>query len=235
MTWGCTPTRRSSPPPDRARLSALTTAPIPVESRKLTSDMSTVTAPPGFAAIASASAVRAAPTVETSISPDNLTTVSITAQVLAARPGAQTYDAAMATTRKATTNWEGTLTEGSGRVTLDSSGLGTYDVTWPARAEEPGGKTSPEELIAAAHSSCYSMAFSNGLTKAGTPPERLDVRAEVTFQPGEGITGIHLVVRGSVPGLDAAGFAEAAEAAKVGCPVSKALAGTPITLDAALA
>ena len=141
----------------------------------------------------------------------------------------------MATTRNATTIWEGSLMEGSGQVTLDSSGLGTYDVSWPARSEEPNGKTSPEELIAAAHSSCYSMALSNGLAKAGTPPERLQTSAAVTFQPGEGITGIVITVRGTVPGITAEQFAEAAETAKVGCPVSKALTGTTITLDAALA
>jgi lipoyl-dependent peroxiredoxin len=141
----------------------------------------------------------------------------------------------MATTRTATTHWEGTLLEGAGRVTLESSGLGTYDVSWPARAEEPGGKTSPEELIAAAHSSCFSMALSNGLAKAGTPPTSLDTRADVTFQPGEGITGIKLSVRGVVPGMSAEDFIAAAKAAKEGCPVSQALTGTTITLDATLA
>ena len=141
----------------------------------------------------------------------------------------------MATTRNATTTWEGTLFEGSGRVELQSSGIGTFDVSWPARAEEPNGKTSPEELIAAAHSSCFSMAFSNGLTKAGTPPERLETSAAVTFQPGEGITGIHITVRGTVPGISEDDFVAAAEAAKTGCPVSQALTGTTITLDAALA
>jgi osmotically inducible protein OsmC len=141
----------------------------------------------------------------------------------------------MATTRNATTTWEGTLFEGAGRVELQSSGIGTFDVSWPARAEEPGGKTSPEELIAAAHSSCFSMAFSNGLAKAGTPPERLETTAAVTFQPGEGITGIHLTVRGTVPGISAEDFVAAAEAAKTGCPVSQALTGTTITLDATLA
>jgi osmotically inducible protein OsmC len=141
----------------------------------------------------------------------------------------------MATTRKATTQWRGSLLEGGGQVTLESSGLGTYDVTWGSRAEDPAGRTSPEELIAAAHSSCFSMAFSNGLAKAGHAPELLETSAEVTFQPGEGITGIVLTVRGTVPGMSEADFLEAAEAAKVGCPVSKALTGTTITLDAALA
>ncbi len=140
----------------------------------------------------------------------------------------------MATTRHATTHWEGSLMEGAGRVSLESSGLGTYDVTWASRAEDPNGRTSPEELIAAAHSSCFSMALSNGLAKAGTPPEALDTSADVSFQPGEGITGIKLTVRGTVPGLSAEDFVRAAEDAKVNCPVSKALTGTTITLDAAL-
>jgi osmotically inducible protein OsmC len=108
-------------------------------------------------------------------------------------------------------------------------------VSWAARAEQPNGKTSPEELIAAAHSSCFSMALSNGLDKAGTPPEALDTSAEVTFQPGQGITGIKLSVRGRVPGISAEDFAAAAEDAKKNCPVSQALTGTTITLDAALA
>jgi len=125
--------------------------------------------------------------------------------------------------------------EGAGQVSLESSGLGTYDVTWASRAEDPGGRTSPEELIAAAHSACFSMALSHALAGAGTPPERLETSADVTFQPGEGITGIHLKVRGTVPGLSAEDFTAAADKAKSGCPVSKALAGTTITLDATLA
>ncbi|GAA4149037.1 OsmC family protein [Actinomadura keratinilytica] len=123
---------------------------------------------------------------------------------------------------------------GRGTVSLDSSKVGSFEVTWPSRAEEPDGRTSPEELIAAAHSTCYSMALSHALAGAGTPPEKVDTRAEVTFQPGEGITGVHLTVRASVPGLSAAAFEKAAQDAKAGCPVSKALAGTKITLDAAL-
>ncbi|MFP5254695.1 MAG: OsmC family protein [Acidimicrobiia bacterium] len=141
----------------------------------------------------------------------------------------------MATTRNATTTWQGTLFEGSGQVTLQSSGLGTFDVSWPSRAEEANGKTSPEELIAAAHSSCFSMALSNGLAKADTPAERLEVSAAVTFQPGQGITGIHLTVVGTVPGISAEDFEAAATAAKEGCPVSQALTGTTITMDASLA
>ena len=120
--------------------------------------------------------------------------------------------------------------EGSGQVTFQSSGLGTYPVSWPARAEEPNGVTSPEELIAAAHATCFSMALSNGLAQAGTPPTQLRTSAEVDFQPGTGITAIRLTVSGEVPGLDAAGFRAAAESAKAGCPVSRALSAVPITL-----
>ena len=141
----------------------------------------------------------------------------------------------MATTRTATTHWEGSLMEGAGQVTLDSSGLGTYDVTWASRAEDPNGRTSPEELVGAAHSACFSMALSHALAQAGTPPEALDTKADVTFQPGEGITGIVLTVRGTVPGVSADDFTKAAETAKANCPVSKALTGTTITLDASLA
>ncbi|MFJ5553068.1 OsmC family protein [Streptomyces sp. NPDC093225] len=141
----------------------------------------------------------------------------------------------MATTRHAHTVWEGNLLKGSGKVTLDSSGIGTYDVSWPARSEEPNGKTSPEELIAAAHSSCFSMALSHALAGKDTPPTRLTTSAAVTFQPGTGITGIHLTVEGEVPGIDAEGFQAAAEDAKKNCPVSQALTGTTITLEAKLA
>ena len=140
----------------------------------------------------------------------------------------------MATTRSATTTWEGGLTDGKGRVALESSGIGTFDVSWAARSEEPGGLTSPEELIAAAHSSCFSMALSAALGKAGTPPQRLETHAEVDFQPGTGITQIRLSVRGDVPGIDADAFQQAAEGAKTNCPVSKALSGVEITLDAKL-
>jgi len=141
----------------------------------------------------------------------------------------------MATTRNATTHWEGSLFEGSGKVSLESSGIGTYDVSWPSRAEEANGKTSPEELIAAAHSSCFSMALSNGLAQKGTAPTALDTSAAVTFQPGKGITGIHLTVTGTVDGLSEEDFVAAAEDAKANCPVSQALTGTTITLEAKLA
>jgi osmotically inducible protein OsmC len=140
----------------------------------------------------------------------------------------------MATTRTSTTRWEGSLMDGKGQVSLQSSGLGTFDVTWASRAEDPNGRTSPEELVAAAHSACFSMALSHALAQAGNPPEHLETSADVTFQPGEGITGIHLTARGAVPGVSADDFAAAADQAKANCPVSKALAGTSITLDATL-
>ena len=139
----------------------------------------------------------------------------------------------MPTTRTAAAHWEGSLMDGKGRVTLESSGLGTYDVTWPARAEAPEGRTSPEELIAAAHSTCFSMALSHALAQAGNPPQEVDTRADVTFQPGTGITGIKLSVRAAVEGLTAEDFQKAAEDAKANCPVSQALR-VPITLQAEL-
>jgi osmotically inducible protein OsmC len=137
------------------------------------------------------------------------------------------------TDRKATTVWSGTLFEGSGETTFDSSGIGTYPVSWPSRAEEANGKTSPEELIAGAHSACYSMAFSNMLAKNETPAERLEVSAVVTFVPGTGITKSALTVVGTVPGIDEAKFQELAADAKAGCPVSQALS-VEITLEAKL-
>jgi osmotically inducible protein OsmC len=140
----------------------------------------------------------------------------------------------MATTRTATTDWQGSLMEGSGTVSLDSSGVGKFDVSWPSRAEQANGRTSPEELIAAAHSSCFSMALSHALAGAGTPPQSLQTQADVTFQPGEGITGIVLRVKGRVSGVSAADFQSAAEGAKANCPVSKALAAVDITLEAEL-
>ncbi|MEU6996152.1 OsmC family protein [Streptomyces sp. NPDC046465] len=141
----------------------------------------------------------------------------------------------MATTRSAHTVWEGSLAEGSGTVTFDSSGIAEQPVSWPSRAEEANGKTSPEELIAAAHASCFAMALSHTLTGAGNQPTRLVTSADVTLTPGTGITGIHLTVEGTVPGIDEAAFVEAAEKAKGGCPVSQALTGTTITLSAKLA
>ena len=143
----------------------------------------------------------------------------------------------MATDRRADVTWNGSLTDGSGTITKTTSGaIGEQPVSWAARAEDAtAGKTSPEELIAAAHAACFSMALSSGLAKAGTPPDELQTSATVTFQPGEGITKIALTVEGSVPGLDEDGFREAAQTAKENCPVSKALASVPeITLDAKL-
>lgn len=140
----------------------------------------------------------------------------------------------MATVRSAHTVWQGDLPTGSGQVTLDSSGLGTYDVTWKARAEQAEGKTSPEELIAAAHSACFSMAFSHALGEEGKTPENVQTTADVSFQPGEGITGIHLSLKARVPGLSQEDFQRLAEGAKTGCPVSAALTGTTITLEAEL-
>jgi osmotically inducible protein OsmC len=137
----------------------------------------------------------------------------------------------MATVRTAKAHWEGSLMEGAGQVALESSGIGTYDVSWASRANDANGKTSPEELIAAAHSTCFSMALSHALAGGGNAPESIDTTADVTFQPGEGITGIKLSVNGKVPGLTAEQFAEFAEEAKKNCPVSQALAAVPITLD----
>lgn len=141
----------------------------------------------------------------------------------------------MALTSEATTLWFGDLTTGSGTTSLDSSDAGEFPVTWQARSEGVTGRTNPEELLGAAHSACYSMAFSNALGNAGHAPESLQVTAAVTFQPGEGITGIHLLVSAKVPGLAADEFQRLAEDAKANCPVSKALAGTTITLEASLA
>ena len=143
----------------------------------------------------------------------------------------------MATERRAEVTWRGDLMSGSGRVESVTSGaVGNLDVSWPARSEEPGGKTSPEELIAAAHATCLSMALSHGLAQEGHAPEALDTSATVTFQPGEGITKIALAVEGRVPGMDEDDFRKVAETAKEDCPVSKALAGVPeITLEAKLA
>src|SRR6476619_7308706 len=139
----------------------------------------------------------------------------------------------MATDRRAEVTWNGSLVEGSGRIDSTTSGvLGGQELTWKARAEDAPAGTSPEDLIAAAHAGCFAMALSHGLSQAGTPPDELKTSATVTFQPGEGITRIRLSVRGRVPGLDEAGFRQAAEDAKQNCPVSKALASVPeITLE----
>jgi lipoyl-dependent peroxiredoxin len=143
-------------------------------------------------------------------------------------------------TRSAHTAWNGTLQEGSGQVELSSSKVGTYSVSFPKRAaDDAGGTTSPEELIAAAHSACFAMQLSANVAEAGGTPGSLDVTADVSLGPdkdngGFRLTGILLTVRGQVEGLDAAGFEKAAQEAKAGCPVSKALTGVEIRLDAAL-
>lgn len=136
----------------------------------------------------------------------------------------------MTTTRKSSAIWNGNLLEGNGTVSLQSSGVGTFDVSWPSRSQEPNGQTSPEELLGAAHAACFSMALSSGLTKSGTPPTQLRTSAEVDFVPGTGITEIRLTVSGDVPNLDADGFRAAAESAKVNCPVSQALKAVSIKL-----
>lgn len=141
----------------------------------------------------------------------------------------------MAVTSEATTLWFGDLKSGSGTTSLDSSDAAEFPVTWAARSEGESGRTNPEELLGAAHSACFSMAFSNALGNNGTPPESLQVTAAVTFVPGEGITGSHLLVSAKVAGISDEDFQRLAEEAKGGCPVSKALAGIPITLEASLA
>jgi osmotically inducible protein OsmC len=143
----------------------------------------------------------------------------------------------MATDRNAKVTWTGSLLEGSGKIEgVGSGAFGPLDVTWASRTEAPDGRTSPEELIAAAWASCYSMSLSHALAGAGTPPERLETSVTVSFQPGEGITKGAIEVVGTVPGIDRDGFAEQAEAAKQNCPVSKALTGIPeVALVATLA
>ncbi len=141
--------------------------------------------------------------------------------------------------RRAETVWEGDLEHGSGTVTLKSSGLGgDLPVSWASRTERPDGKTSPEELIAAAHSACFSMALSNTLAENGTPPHKLETAATCTFAQADGgwkVSSVQLTVRGTVPGIDATGFREAAAQAKDGCPVSGALKGNvQISVEAEL-
>jgi len=140
----------------------------------------------------------------------------------------------MAVTSEATTVWTGTLFEGGGNVALDSSGLATFDVNWKARAEGQANTTNPEELLAAAHSSCFSMALSLALTQAGNPPESIQTTAAVTFEAGKGVLGSHLLVSARVPGLTEEQFEAIAEDAKQNCPISQALR-IPITIEAELA
>ena len=142
-------------------------------------------------------------------------------------------------TRSARTAWDGGFEDGSGQVELTSSGLGTFEMSFPKRSsEDGGGATNPEELLGAAHSACYAMQFSAIIAEKGGTPQALDVSADVSLGPdsagGFKLTGIKLTVRGEVEGLDEAGFTAAAEEAKASCPVSKALTGVEITLDAAL-
>lgn len=141
----------------------------------------------------------------------------------------------MPVTSEATTTWTGSLTEGSGTVAFSSSNLGTFPINWKARSEGSDTTTTPEELIAAAHASCFSMALSHALSENGTPPERVNTSASVTFKPGVGISGSHLNVNAVVPGLSPEDFQKLANEAKTGCPVSQALAGIEITLEATLA
>jgi osmotically inducible protein OsmC len=145
----------------------------------------------------------------------------------------------MAAIRRASVSWTGDLATGKGELTAGSSGaFSALPVTWASRTEQPDGRTSPEELLAAVHASCFSMAFSAGLAKAGTPPQSLNVEAEVAFEQVEGswtVVSSKLTVRGRVPGLDATRFAELAQAAKDGCPISRALAGNvALSVEAAL-
>ncbi|GAA2039063.1 OsmC family protein [Agromyces tropicus] len=141
----------------------------------------------------------------------------------------------MALTSESTTVWTGSLFEGSGTTRLDSSKVAEFPVNWKARAEGEAGTTNPEELLGAAHSACFSMALSNILTSAGHEPESIQTTAAVTFQPGEGVTGSHLLVSARVPGITEAEFEAFAEDAKENCPISKALTGTTITIEAELA
>lgn len=141
----------------------------------------------------------------------------------------------MSLTSEATTLWFGDLTSGSGTTSLDSSDAAEFPVSWRARSTGEAGKTNPEELLGAAHSACFSMAFANALAGNGTPPESLQVTAAVTFEPGTGITGSHLLVSAKVANLSEDDFQRLASDAKANCPVSKALAGIPITLEASLA
>ena len=141
----------------------------------------------------------------------------------------------MAVTSEATTIWNGDLTSGSGTTRLDSSAAGEFPVSWAARSQGEARKTNPEELLGCAHSACFSMAFANALASFGTPPQRLQVTAAVTFDPGAGITGSHLLVSAKVAGISEQDFERIAAEAKETCPVSRALAGIPITLEANLA
>jgi len=141
----------------------------------------------------------------------------------------------MAAESTATTIWQGSLTDGSGTTSPGSGAFPDVEVTWASRTERAEGKTSPEELLAAAHASCYCMALSHGLAEGGNAPEQLEATATVAFEPGEGVKSSHIVVRGRVPGIDQAAFEEAARGAAEGCPISGALKGNiEISVDATL-
>ncbi|WP_395243456.1 OsmC family peroxiredoxin [Agromyces sp. MMS24-K17] len=141
----------------------------------------------------------------------------------------------MAVTSESTTVWAGGLIDGNGTVALDSSGLAQFPVNWKARSEGVAATTTPEELLAAAHSACFSMALSFALANAGHAPERVQTTAAVTFEAGKGVLGSHLLVSARVPGLSEAEFEAFADDAKANCPISQALAGIPITIEAELA
>lgn len=141
----------------------------------------------------------------------------------------------MPVTSEATTLWFGDLMSGSGTTSLDSSDAAEFPVSWAARSAGASGRTNPEELLGAAHSSCFSMAFAGSLASNGTPATSLQVTAAVTFDPAKGITGSHLLVSAKVPGLTDSDFQRLADDAKQNCPVSRALSGVPITLEASLA
>jgi osmotically inducible protein OsmC len=141
----------------------------------------------------------------------------------------------MAAQSRASTVWEGDLAHGAGTTTPDSGAFTEVEVSWASRTKRAAGKTSPDELLAAAHASCYCMALSHELGEAGTPPDRLEATATVDFEPGEGVRSSHIVVRGRVPGIDQDRFDEAARAAGDGCPISGALKGNvDIAVEATL-
>jgi osmotically inducible protein OsmC len=141
----------------------------------------------------------------------------------------------MALTSEATALWNGNLSSGSGTVTLDSSHTGEFAINWKARATGAANTTNPEELLGAAHSACFSMALANALDDAGHKSDKIQTTAAVTFAPGVGVIGSHLLVSAEVPGLTEEEFAAFAQDAKANCPISKALAGIPITIEAELA
>jgi osmotically inducible protein OsmC len=149
--------------------------------------------------------------------------------------GTDTKEQHMAVTSEATTVWNGDLVNGAGETNLDTSSAAHLGVDWKARSQGSSSVTTPEELLGAAHSACFAMAFANTLAGFGTPPQSIQATAAVTFDPAEGITGSHLLVNANVPGIDEADFQRLADEAKRTCPVSRALVGIPITIEAELA